>query len=34
MLIKAQNDLDREAWLKALEYARHRANKEADSGYL
>ncbi|GMS89356.1 hypothetical protein PENTCL1PPCAC_11531, partial [Pristionchus entomophagus] len=29
--LKAQNDLDREAWLKALEYARHRANREADS---
>ncbi|GMT19247.1 hypothetical protein PFISCL1PPCAC_10544, partial [Pristionchus fissidentatus] len=29
--LKAQNDIDREAWLKALEYARHRANKEADS---
>uniref|UniRef100_A0A1I7ZDC3 Oxysterol-binding protein n=1 Tax=Steinernema glaseri TaxID=37863 RepID=A0A1I7ZDC3_9BILA len=29
--LKAQNELDRNAWLTALEYARHRAIKRADS---
>ncbi|PAV62816.1 hypothetical protein WR25_04625 [Diploscapter pachys] len=29
--LKAQNDIDRAQWLKALEYARHRAIKQAES---
>jgi hypothetical protein len=30
--LKAQNELDRKKWLTALEYARHRAIRTAESG--
>ena len=30
--LKAGNDVDRQKWLSALEYARHKAIKQAESG--
>lgn len=30
--LKAQNDIDRQKWLQALEYSRHKAIKQAESG--
>lgn len=32
--LKAQNELDHEQWFRALEYARHRAVRAADSGFF